>query len=270
MKLNYRNYLMLLFLSLFITASIYAQERPKYLTVTTVHGNLDKDYTEDEWKAVEKTYFDKVIMKNEYIVSSMVLVHYFTADNSEMKLVTGYSSWENIEKAGARTLELEKEAWPNEKDRDAFMKKQAGFYTSMHSDEIYSTLEGAKMLAEKPTKPMVYYVRVSHTARPDGGSNEEISALAKEFHENVTYKNKYVKGFFPSRHAWGSDSRDLVEAFAVESLGDIASALEENGNLIKAHWPDEAKRKAFFEKMNSYMNGEHGDYIFRSVPELTK
>lgn len=270
MKLNYRTYGLMLLFVMFFTLTINAQERPKFLTVTTVHGNLDKDYSMDEWKAIEKTYFEKVTMKNEFILTTTVLVHYFTADNTEIKFVTGYSSWENIEKAGARTLELEKEAWPNEMDRKAFMKKQSDYYSPMHSDEIYSTVEGAKMPAAKSDKPQIYYIRVSNTAWPENGSNDEINALAKEFNENVTFKNKFVKAYYPSRHAWGSDSRDFVEAFVVDKLGDIEDAFAENTALIKAHWPDEAKRDAFFDKMGRYMSGAHGDYIFHNVPELSK
>jgi hypothetical protein len=270
MKLNSSSYILVLFFSVFITISINAQERPEYIIVTTAHANLDKNKSIDDWKASEKIYFEKVTNKNEFINNSTVLVHYFTADNSEIKFVSGYTSWENIEKASKRSGELEKEAWPNEADRETYFKERSGYYTPMHSDEIYSTLDGAKMFSEKPTEPMVYYVRVSHTAWPDGGSMDEITALAKEFNENVTQKNKYVKGYFPSRHAWGADSRDLVEAFAVESLGDVANALEENEKLIKDHWPDEAKRKEFFSKMDAYMSGTHGDFIFNHVPELSK
>jgi hypothetical protein len=62
----------------------------------------------------------------------------------------------------------------------------------------------------------------------------------------------------------------LVEAFVVESLGDLQLALEENQKLVKDHWPDEKKAEEFFDKMNHYMTGFHADYIYRNVPELSK
>jgi hypothetical protein len=198
------------------------------------------------------------------------MMHYFTADNSEIKFVTGYSSWENIEKAQERSNELAKQAWPDEKARNEFFKKQSAYYSDMHSDEIYSTLDGAKMLTEKPTKTMVYYVRVSHRAFPQDGTIEEVMALRKEYKENVIDKNKYIQGYYPSSHAWGSDGRDFVEAFVVESLGDLQLSMEENQKLVKDHWPDEAKADAFFEKLEKYETGWHGDFIYRHVPELTK
>lgn len=263
--------IILISLVLGLSGSLTAQERPKFLTVTTIHWNLDyKDFKMDDWKTLEKEYFDKVTAKNEYIVSSLVLMHYFTADNTELKLVTGYSSWENIEKAQQRSAELEKEAWPNEKDREAFMKKQSAYYTNMHSDEIYSTVDGAKMLAAKPDKPMIYYVRISKRAFPEDGKPEEIAALRKEYKENVIDKNPYIKGYYPSVHAWGSDGRDFIESFVADSLGDLTLMFDENQKLVKDHWPDEQKRKDFFDKMDRYMTGFHSDYIFRQVPELTK
>ena len=140
--------------------STFAQERPAYLTVTTAHWNMDMtDFSMDDWKAVEKEYFDKVTMKNEYIMYSSVLMHYFTADNSEILFVFGYRSWDDIQKAQDRGTELEKLAWPDEAQRKAFLKKENGYYSHKHSDEIYSTLEGAKVMAEKPTEELVYYVR---------------------------------------------------------------------------------------------------------------
>jgi hypothetical protein len=271
MKTKITLIIMMICMTFILTGQLAAQERPKFLTITTVHWNLDyENFSMDDWKALEKEYFDKVTMKNEYIVSATVLIHYFTADNTEIKIVTGYSSWENIEKAGERSDELAKEAWPDEKAREEFFKKQSAYYTNMHSDEICSTVEGAKMMVEKPAKPMVYYIRISHRSFPEDGNPEEIQALRKEYKENVIDKNQYIKGYYPSVHAWGSDGRDFIEAMAVESLTDLQLSMEENQKLVKAHWPDEKKADEFFEKMERYMTGFHADYIFRHVPELTK
>jgi hypothetical protein len=258
-------------MSVVLSGQLMAQDKPQFLTVTTVHWNMDTDnFSMDEWKAVEKEYFDKVTSKNEFIEWALVLIHYFTEDNTEVKFITGFTSWENIEKAQERSDELAKAGWPDEKAREEFFKKQSAYFTNMHSDEIYSTLEGAEFLPENPSSPMVYYVRISDRSFPEDGKAEEIKALRKEYKENVIDKNPYIKGYYPSVHAWGSDGRDFIEAFVVESLGDIALSMEENQKLIKAHWPDEKNSKEFFDKMNKYTTGFHADYIYRHVPELTK
>jgi len=271
MKTTIKSLIVSCVLSVWISGAVIAQEKPAFMTVTTIHWNQDyENFSMDEWKAVEKEYFDKVTMKNEFIMHSSVMMHYFTADNSELVLLNGYSSWENIMKAGERSAELEKAAWPDEVAREAFLKKQSAYYTHMHSDEIYSTLDGAKLMAGKPTEQTICYVRVSHLAFPEGGTTEEAQALRKEYNDNVIAKNNLIKAYYPSRHAWGSDSREFVEAFVFESLADLEKSAEENQKLVKAHWPDEAQRDAFFDKLDKYFTGWHGDYIYRDVPELTK
>lgn len=247
------------------------EKKPTVLVVTTVHWNTDKeDGTPDKWLAIEKEYHEKVTMKNDLVMGANFMTHYFTADNSEAKVIAVYGSWEDVELAADKNNELAKAAWPDEAERDAFFKERNSYYSSMHSDEIYSILDGGKYMDEIPTEPMVYYVRVSHLAFPDDGKNEEIKALNDEFLENVVYKNEYVKGYYPHRHLYGSDSRQIIEAFAVNSLADVAASLEKNVELINAHWPDEAARKEFFKKYNRYFSGWHGDYIYQNVPELAK
>ncbi len=74
MKTSFR--ILLIVISLAIIAGTgFAQpaEQPGFLTVTTVHWNMDnKDFSMDKWKAIEKEYFDKVTSKNEYIVGFTV------------------------------------------------------------------------------------------------------------------------------------------------------------------------------------------------------
>ena len=268
-----KNILISLIATLAIASSLVvrAQDRPVYLTATTLHWNMDmKDFSMDDWKAIEKEYFGKVIRKNDFILTSNVLLHYFTADNSEIIFVFGYKSWDDIDKAEERNAELEKEAWPDEAQRKAFLKKEAAYYTHKHSDEIYSTLDGAKLFAEKPTEELVYYVRKMHMAFPEDGTTEEIQALRKEYLENVIDKNHYILAYYPSRHAWGSDGRDILEVFVVKDLGELEKSFDESQKLVKAHWPDENKRKEFFEKLGKYTTGWHGDYVYHQVPELTK
>jgi len=260
-----------------ISPFLYSQETPKttdnpgILVVTTIHWNPDKkDGSQKEWKAIEKEYHDKVTMKNDLILHSNFLTHYFTADNSEAKAISVYASWGDIEKANDRNTELIMEAWPDKTTRDAFLEKRNSYYSSMHSDEIYTILPGGVSMEEIPDKPMVYYVRLSHVAFPEDGSNEEAKKLNTEFLKNVIYKNQYIKGYYPHRHFWGSDSRDYIEAFAVNSLADIEASFDRNTELINAHWPDETARKVFFDSYGKYFSGWHGDFIYRSVPELAK
>jgi hypothetical protein len=261
------------FLAIFCTGllpcALNAQSMPKIMTVTRVHFDPNSGHTFDEWKAVEKEYFDKVTLKNDLILGANVLVHFYTNDNSEVLIVSTYASWEDIEKASGKSDELVKAAWPDSVKRDAFFKTQASFYTTMHSDEIRSILPDAK-LAAADTSPLVYNIRTMHFAFPADGKQSELRSLMKEYNENVIQKNPLLKGYYPSRHAWGADSRELIESFVYTSLADMDKANKNIEALVKAHWPDEKKRKEFFDKLGKYFEKWHGDAIYTNVPELRK
>ncbi len=272
MKTSFRS-LLLAFSLVVLAGTAHSQpaETPVYLTVTTLHWNMDNaDFSMDKWKAIEKEYFDKVTNKNEFIAGSLVLLHLFTADNTELKIVNAYTSWENIDKAGARSDELSEAAWPDKAQRDAFFKSQSAYYTNFHSDEIYSNLPYAKPLMTKSTEPLIYYIMVSQLGFPEDGTNKEAGDLMAEYANKVISKNPNVLAYYPSRHAWGANSQDFVEAYVLKSFDGIEKAMDADIELRKTAWPDEAARKDFFAKRNKYFTGQHADYVYTSVPELTK
>ena len=267
--------LLFLFTVLFMfNTAIVAQEeakRPEYITVATMYWNPDQeDFDMKTWKSIEKEYLDKVTSKNEHIMGASFYLHQFTADNTELLYVQTYKDWDAIDKSGARDGELAKEAWPDADARKAFFKKRNAFYADKHSDEIYATMSGAKVITENPGKDLTLYIRKSHFAFPEGGTQKEFSELRKEYLENVIHKNDIIKAYYPSSHGWGSDSTEFVEAFFVESLGDIDKMFDKNSELSKAHWPDEDARKEVGKKAGKYYTGVHSDFIYTFVHELSK
>ena len=258
---------LLVFSVLCSTSFFYGQEesmeefKPFFLTATTVHKSTDPNVDFTDWLKTEKEYFDKVTSKNDLIIGSGYYNHYLTPDNTEIILVSVYESWEDIEKANDVTTKLVEEGWPDEAARKAFFDKQSSYYSPKHSDEIYQTMRYNIPVKTQSTEPLVYYVRKNILGQ--GGSG------FKEYFENVTQKNKYIKGYYTHRHLYGANSRDAMEVFVFDKLGDIESSFEENTRLEKAHWTDEAKAKEFFEGY-SKLFAKHGDYIYRNVPELQK
>lgn len=246
--------------------------QPPLLVVTTVHADYDyKEGSYEDWLQGEKLYFDKVTANNEHLMRTNVLQHYYTDDNSEVLFARVFKDWASIEKAAERTNELEMEAWPDKAEREALFKEHGKYYTDHHSDEIYRGVPGVKLLSEEHRDTqLVYYIRISHTAWPEDGEDEEIMKMHQEFTENVIHKNPYILGYYPYMHLYGADSRDFLEAFAVKSLEDIENAAEKNNELIEAHWPDEDERKAFFKRFDQYQTGWHADYIYQNIPELMK
>jgi hypothetical protein len=165
---------------------------------------------------------------------------------------------------------LQKEAWPDEAERNEFLKSQNAFYSRNHSDEIYATMSGAKEMAEAPTKDMILYLRKSHFAFPEDGTNKEFGELRKEYTDNVLNKNDYIKGYYPNRHVWGADGTEFVEAFLLDSLDDLDDMLQKNGELFREHWTDEEKRKEYWKNSNKYFTGVHGDYVYTMVHGISE
>ena len=253
----------------FLPSVLVAQNDPQLLVVTRAHFNPASGFTAEEWRAHEKEYFDKVTLKNDLILRTNVLVHFYTNDNSEVLFVTAFRSWEDIQKANAKDDELARAAWPDSLKRKAFFDKQASFYTTKHSDEIRTVMPNTKVFPAD-TAMHIYYVRTTHRAFPADAKPGEYMQLMTEYNQHVIQKNNLVKGYYPSRHFWGADSREFIEAFVYSSLADMEKAAAATDALEKAHWPDEAKRKDFFNKLDRYFENWHGDEIYRNVPVLRK
>ncbi|WP_428742833.1 hypothetical protein [Tenacibaculum sp.] len=244
--------------------------QPKYITVTTGHWNMNyENFDKDKWIATEKEFLDKVVKKNEFILKSLVFTHRFTPDNTEIIFVSTYASWEDIDKAYERNGELIKEAWPDKAKRKEYFDMKDEYYAATHSDEIYVPIPGMKPFPPSD-KETIWLVVKGHFAFPEDGSKEEFDALSKEYVDNVINKNEFIKGFYQHAHAWGSDRTDYVRVYVVDSMGALDNLGKRSTELFKEHWPDEAKRKEFGKKMRKYFTGKHGDYIYTSVPELTK
>lgn len=258
---------------LLLNFSVFAQNEanmPKYVSVTTMHWNMDKeDFDMDAWKAVEKEYLQKVVSKNEYILSASYYTHLFTPDNSEVLHVQTYPSWEAIEKAAERTDELIKEAWPNEKTRDDYFKNRDDYFSVNHSDEIYAPLGGAKLVPQDNNKDLVLYVRKTYFTFPEDGTEKEFDEMRAENFAKVISKNEYIKGYYPNVHAWGSDKTEFIEAFYVDSMCDLEKMFDKNGELIDQAWPGDSGKKRG-EKWGKYFTGVHGDAAYTLVAEISK
>jgi hypothetical protein len=246
------------------------QKRPEYISVTTMHWNMDyEDWDMDTWKAVEKEYMEKVTKKNEHLMGASIFLHKLTPDNSELLYVQVYKDWDAIDKAADRNGELEDEAWPDEDERKAYFKKRGAYYAPDHSDEIYATMSGAKLIEDK-SDDMILYIRKSHFAFSGNGSWKEYKELRDEHLQKVVHKNEYIKGYYPSQHAYGSDRTEFVEAFYLNSMADLDKMFDRSGELAKEAWPDAEARKDRGEKWGKYFTGIHGDYVYSVIPELSK
>jgi hypothetical protein len=259
-------------LLLLLPLYLNAQDEPEWVVMTTVHWNMDKeDGSDEEWMALAKEYHQKVTMNNELIVRAGFLTHFFTEDNTEARILSGFRNWEDIDKAAERDEELIAAAWPDTNARDAFFEKFDSYFDNLHSDEIYRVVPGmTKSITSQSTGETVVLMQRHQRAYPEDGSGEEFRALHKEYVMNTSHMNPSVIGYFNWQHGWGSDNRDFIEVTVVENLAALEAGFEKENELINAHWPDEAARNAFFDKYDKYFTGVHADYLFHGIPELRK
>ena len=121
---------------LFIYSSIsFAQDEGHYYTVTTWKLKVPADGSGSELNELFKEWHDKIVSKNDKILSQKVLRHQSGADMRDWVVITEYASWNEIDAAGDEQSRLVQEAWPNEDDQSAWFAK-FGKYALTHSDEI--------------------------------------------------------------------------------------------------------------------------------------
>ena len=116
-----------------------------------------------------------------------------------------------------------------------------------------------------PPKPDVNFITQT-TAKivvPDGTTEDDMWALQQEYYDKVIAKSTLVKHYTIYRHAWGSMGASLVITLEFATWEDIEKFnMEEREALEKAAWPDEAGRKAFMKKMDSFEDPYHRDEIY--------
>lgn len=92
-----------------------------------------------ERDVILKEYHTKVTMKNEFVLHSSSMTHFFTDDSREYLIVTEYASMGDMEKAFDRDSELERQAWPDVKQRMDYIKKMNSYF-SYHKDAIFHSI----------------------------------------------------------------------------------------------------------------------------------
>lgn len=95
---------------------------------------------------------------------------------------------------------------------------------------------------------------------------EEWKAVEKEYLDKVVKKNPLIVGQDILTHYFTDDNTEILLVTVYENWDAIEKAGEKDDELVKAAWPDEKARKAYFDKKNAYYAGNHSDEIYASVP----
>lgn len=240
---------------------------PMYVTISTLQSVENVNFK--KWNEVEREYFDKITKNNDLIISQEVLMDYFSPNFSEVKVITFFKSWEDIETSGKVTDDLIAQHWPNEAERKAFFELQNSFYTNFHSDKIYLSSQFIKTLStelKSKTEPRVFFSQKTILADND---DEEVYIKYKQFMENVIYKNPFILAYQPFRYYWGGDSREFIEFFVIDSLADLENSVNTNKYLLEAYLPDDAKREEFIDVFRKSISSQSST-IYKNIPSLSK
>lgn len=120
--------------------------------------------------------------------------------------------------------------------------------------------------AQTDTQP---YISVTTThwdfSNPDN-NYESWKAAEKEYRDKVVNKNEYILATAVYTHLYTDDSREVVMVQSYPNWEAIDKAQQRNEELAKEAWPDEAARKAFFDKLNSHYSDWHSDEIYQMMP----
>lgn len=129
-------------------------------------------------------------------------------------------------------------------------------------------------LLAQEVKPRFLTVTTLHrnTSNPDL-TKEEWLKVEKEYFDKVVMKNPLVLKHNILTHFFTEDNTEIILVQLYDNWEAIDKAWEKDNELIKAAWPDEKARKAFFDKRASFYADGHSDEIYSVLPyrkELSK
>ncbi len=256
----------------FVTIFVFSQKshdfKPYYISFTKLHGF--KDIDKAELKKVETDFYKKVIKKNPYILHYEFLYNYYENDDPDYIIMKVFKSWDDIEKALKENQRLIRKAWKDDDERRKFFKKQNKFYDVYYSNEIFTSAPLStykpESLAEGEKGQKLFYVLFDKLA--DYDRDDSLDAYRK-YIKNVTYKNPYVKAYYAHKHYVGSDSRDFLQIFVVDSYKDLLKSFKKDKELLNGMIPDEKERNNFIDIYNKgVMRVRNGLYL--NIPEISK
>lgn len=112
--------------------------------VTTVERAFPENGTRAELDSLTQLYTDKVIKKNDLIISHRILRHWWGHDNTQVVIMYEVKNWEDVDKANTLNDELFQKAFPTKEERDRYNKANNKYFTGKHSDEIYSEMKAGR------------------------------------------------------------------------------------------------------------------------------
>lgn len=124
-------------------SSAQDSEDPHIFIIQTWVRNTDPDINRAEADSLVKFYHENIAMKNEKLLSSRTMSHYFTADSREFVFIMEYKSLADMEAAFDIDDANEKKLWPDKKARAPYDKMWSKHF-SHHGDAIFGEISGTR------------------------------------------------------------------------------------------------------------------------------
>jgi hypothetical protein len=125
---------------LVLNSPVLAQEEERNIyVITTWKTVIPEGGNAAERDSLLSEWVTDVQNRNDKILSTKVLRHYYGSDSQDWVIIDEYKTWSDIEEAVKIGRELSKEKWPNDEERAEFFRKVMKYFTT-HSDEIYREL----------------------------------------------------------------------------------------------------------------------------------
>jgi len=118
-------------------------EDPHIFIIQTWVRNTGADINRAEADSLVRFYHENVASKNEKLLSSRTMSHYFTGDSRELVFILEYKSLADMEAAFDIDNANEKKLWPDKKAREPYDKMWSKHF-GHHGDAIFSEISGTR------------------------------------------------------------------------------------------------------------------------------
>ncbi len=136
--------MVILAIILFIPFTGFAQDKkgPNTVTIVTLTLNMSAEGTAAEADSLFSLLDKNVTKKNKFVNSITRVRHLYGSSSQDFLVITEYNGSDLgiIDQADTEGFELFKKWKPDVKDRTDFNTAMNKFFTSKHSDEIYSLI----------------------------------------------------------------------------------------------------------------------------------
>ena len=105
---------------------------------------------------------------------------------------------------------------------------------------------------------------------PENGTATERDSLVAIYNANVINKNEHILSHREYAHFFTGDNRDYVVIQEYKDLVGMEASFLRTTELENKAWPDEMKRKEFFNKLDSYFETWHADGLYHTNTRLSK